>query len=93
MAILSDFAALCLYGVVFLHNAKQGRLLFAVSSHESLPHQRTVHRLAMKAPNLFRPGESLISSPYQRALRCVFGGIFFLKVLGSGYLTCAQEPP
>ena len=77
MATYSDFAALCLYGVVFLHNAKQSRLLFAVSSHESLPHQRTVHRLAMKAPNPFRPGESLISSPHQRELRCVFCGKFF----------------
>ena len=79
MAILSDFAALCLYGVVFLHNAKQSRLLFAVSSHESLPHQRTVHRLAMKAPNPCRPGESLISSPHQRVLRCFFLWEIFWK--------------
>ena len=29
MAILYGFAARCLFGVVFLHNAKQGKLLLA----------------------------------------------------------------
>ena len=38
MAILYGFAACCLFGVVFLHKVKQGRLLFAVSTHKSLPH-------------------------------------------------------
>ena len=40
MAILYDFAARRLLGIVFLHNAKQqkqGRLLCAVSTLKSLP--------------------------------------------------------
>ena len=43
MAILYGFAARCLFGVVFVHNAKQGRLPCAVSSHKSLPHQSQSH--------------------------------------------------
>ena len=79
MAILNGFAALCFCGVFSYKNAKQSRLLCAVSSHKSLPHQRTAHRFAMKAPNPFRPGESLISFPHQQVLRCVFCGKIFGK--------------
>ena len=43
MATLYCFAARCLFGVVFLHKAKQGRWLCAVSAYKSLPHQRTAH--------------------------------------------------
>ena len=35
MAIVHGFAARCLFGVVFLHHTKQGRLLCAVSTHKS----------------------------------------------------------
>ena len=38
------FTARCLFGVVFLHKAKQSRWLWAISTHKSLPHQRTAHR-------------------------------------------------
>ena len=49
MAILYGFTARCLFGVVFLHNAKQGKLLRAVLTHKSLPQQRlTAHRFALK---------------------------------------------
>ena len=52
MAILYGFTARCLFGVVFLHNAKQGKLLRAVLTHKSLPQQRlTAHRFALKVPN------------------------------------------
>ena len=58
------FAARCLFSVVFLHKAKQDRWLCAVvSTQKSLPHLRTVHRFTMKAPNILRSGQSLISSP------------------------------
>ena len=43
MATLYGFLTRCLFGVVFLHKAKQGRWLCAVSTHKSLPHQRTAH--------------------------------------------------
>ena len=43
MATLYCFAACCLFGVILLHKAKQGRWLCAVSAYKSLPHQRTAH--------------------------------------------------
>ena len=46
----------------------------------------------MKAPNPFRPGESLISFPHQQVSRCVFLWENFWKVFGSDNLTCAEEP-
>ena len=53
MAILHGFAVRCLFGVVFLHNAKQGKLLCAVLTHKSLQQQRlTAHRFATKEPIL-----------------------------------------
>ena len=79
MTISYSFAARCLFGVVFLHKTKQGRWLCAVSSQKSLPHQRTAHWFTMKAPNPFKPSESLISSPRH----VFFVGIFF-KVFDSG---------
>ena len=35
MAIVHGFAARCLFGVVFSHHTKQGRLPCAVSTHKS----------------------------------------------------------
>ena len=54
-----------MFGVVFLHNAKQGRLLCVVSTPKSLLHRRTAHRFTMilRFTKSLRPGESLISSP------------------------------
>ena len=43
MATLYCFEACCLFGVILLHKAKQGRWLCAVSAYKSLPHQRTAH--------------------------------------------------
>ena len=83
MAILYGFAARCWFGVVLLHKAKQGRWLCAVSTHKSLPHQRTLHWFTMKAPNRFRPSESLISSPRHGYCDVSFEGSF-LKVFYSG---------
>ena len=56
MAILYDFEARCLFGIIFLHNAKQGRLLCAVSTHKSLPPQLTAHLFAMITQNPSMPG-------------------------------------
>ena len=63
MAILLGFAARCLFGVVFLRKAKQGRLLFAVLTHKSLPHQRTAYAIHHESVQSLRSGQSLISSP------------------------------
>ena len=63
MAILYGFAVRFLFGVVFLHKAKEGRRLCAVSTQNLFPHQRTAHWFTMKARNPFRPSESHISSP------------------------------
>ena len=92
MATLYCFAARCLFGVVFLDKAKQGRWLFAVSAYKSLPHQRTAHRFTRhESAKSLRPGQSLIFSPRQG--HCVvFCGKFFWKCLVLGNLTCAQEP-
>ena len=82
MAILYGLAARCLFSVVFLHKAKQGRWLCAVSTHKSLPHQRTAHWFTVKS---LRHGQSLISSPSHGAvLWCVFWGKPFWKFLHSG---------
>ena len=52
--------------------AKQSRLLCAVSTHKSLPHQITGHQFTMKAS-----GESLISSPCHGYCDLFFVGKFF----------------
>ena len=84
MAILYCFAARCLFGVVFLHKAKQGRWLFAVSAYKCLPHQRNAHRFTRhESAKSLRPGQSLIDSylfPSSWALRCVLWEIFFESV-------------
>ena len=92
MATLYCFAARCLFGVVFLHKAKQGRWLCAVSAYKSLPHQRTAHRFTRhESAKSLRPGQSLIFSP--RHGHCVvFCVNFFWKCLVLGNLTCAQDP-
>ena len=43
MAILYGFAARFLFVVVFLHKAREGRLLCEVLTHNLLLHQRTAH--------------------------------------------------
>ena len=64
-SIQGHFVRFCfsLFGVAFRHNAKQRKLLCAVSTHKLLSHQRTVYRFAIKAPNPKRPDRYLISSP------------------------------
>ena len=91
MATLYCFAARCLFGVVFLHKAKQGRWLCAVSAYKSLPHQRAEYRFTRhESAKSLRRGHSLIFSP--RHGHCVvFCGKFFWKCLVLGNLTCAQE--
>ena len=86
MANLYGFAARCLFAVVFLHKAKEGRWLCAVSTHKPLPHQRasTAHWFTMKAPNPFRTGQPLISSPRHGYCDVFFCANFFWKALGSG---------
>ena len=76
MATLYFFAARCLFGVVFLHKAKQGRWLCAVSACKSLPHQRTALR--------FTRHDSAKSLTPGHGHRGVFWGNFFWKVFGSG---------
>ena len=74
MAILYGLAARCLFGVVFLHKAKKGRSLCAVSTHKSLPHQRTAHWFTVKS---LRHGQSLISSPSHGYCDAFFEGNLF----------------
>ena len=74
MAILYGLAARCLFGVVFLHKAKQGRWLCVVSTHKSLPHQRTAHWFTVKS---LRHGQSLISSPSHGYCDAFFEGNLF----------------
>ena len=80
MAILYGLAARCLFGVVFLHKAKQGRWLCAVSTPKSLPHQRTAHWFTVKS---LRHGQSLISSPSHGSVVMRFLRETFLKVFAS----------
>jgi len=60
MAILHGFAARCLFGVVFLHNTKQGRLLCVVSAHKSKNSAPIRHE---NDKSFLRPDKFLISSP------------------------------
>ena len=83
MATLYCFAARCLFGVVFLHKAKQGRWLCAVSAYKSLPYQRTAHESHPSWERQILKARSVsYLFPSSWALRCVF--FFFLKVFGSG---------
>ena len=98
MAILFGFEARCLFSVVFLLKAKQGRLLVAVSNHKSLSHQRTGPRTdsAWKRQIVKARWVSYISSPHHGY--CDVGFLlwrcekFFRKFVVLGNLTCAQEP-
>ena len=83
MATLCCLAARCLFGVVFLHKAKQSRWLCAVSACKSPPHQRTAHR--------FTRHDSAKSLTPGHGHCVVFCGKFFWKCLVLGNLTCAQE--
>ena len=83
MAILYGFAALCLFGVVFLHKAKQGRWLCVVATHKFLPHQRTALWFTMKAPNPLGM-VSLLSLPLVMGIAMCFLWEIFLKNFGSG---------
>ena len=79
MALLYGFAAPCLFGVVFLHKAKQGRLLCADSTHKSLPHQRTapIHHESAKAVYL-------LSFLLVMGIAMCFLWEIFFKVFGFG---------
>ena len=83
MAILYGFAALCLFGVVFLHKAKQGRWLCAVVTYKFPPRQRTAHWFTMKAPNPLGM-VSLLSLPLVMGIAMCLLWEIFLKNFGSG---------
>ena len=70
------FAARCLFGFVFPDKAKQGRWLGAVSTHKSLPHQRTAHWFTMKVPNSLDM-VSLLSLPLVMGIAMCFVGNCF----------------
>ena len=93
MATLYCFAARCLFGVVFLHKAKQGRWLCAVSAYKSLPHRRTAHRFTChESAKSLRRGHSLIFSP--RHGHCVvFCGNFFFFSGQSDVRSGTSMPP
>ena len=77
------FAARCLFGVVFLHKAKQGRVTVCSFNSKSLPRQKTAHRFIVKAPN--PSGQvSLISLPLVIGIAMFFLWEMSLKVFGSG---------
>ena len=64
MAILYGVAACCLFGVVFLHNAKQGMLLCVVSTAEISPSSKIRTPIHHGSTKSLRPGESFISSSH-----------------------------
>ena len=79
MAILYGFAARCLFGVVFLHNAKQGKLLRAVLTHKSLPQKKTdCAPIRLESAKSLRQGDSLISS--LRSMCFLWGNLILAKV-------------
>ena len=81
MATLYCFAARCLFGVVFLHKAKQGRWLCAVSAYKSLPHQRTAHESHPSWERQILKARSVsYLFPSSWALRCVLCEFFFESV-------------
>ena len=94
MAVLYGFATRCLFGVVFLHEAKQGRWLCAVSTHKSLPHRKNRAPFHHKRAKSLRPSQSHISFPRHGYCDVFFFFCrkIFLKFLVLRNLTCAQEP-
>ena len=85
MATLYCFAARCLFGVVFLHKAKQGRWLCAVSAYKSLPYQRTAHESHPSWERQILKARSVsYLFPSSWALRCVLWEFFFESVWFSG---------
>ena len=85
MATLYCFAARCLFGVVFLHKAKQGRWLCAVSAYKSLPYQRTAHESHPSWQRQILKARSVsYLFPSSWALRCVLWEFFFESVWFSG---------
>ena len=65
------FPSRCLFGVVFLHKAKQGRWLSAVSQISPASKNRApIHHESAK---FLRPGQSLISSPRHGYCDAFFG--------------------
>ena len=88
MAILYGFAARCLFGVVFLHKAKQGRWLCAVSTRKFLPHQRTAPCRFTTKPSNTSGMVSLLSLPLITGIAMYFFvGIFFERS-GNSMTTC-----
>ena len=77
------FAARCLFGVVFLHKAKQGRVtVYSLNSQISPASNNSapIHRESAKS---LRPGQSHISSPRHRYCDVFFVGNVF-ESFGSG---------
>ena len=84
MAILYGVAACCLFGVVFLHNAKQGMLLCVVSTAEISPSSKIRTPIHHGSTKFLRPGESFISSSHHGYCDVFFFlWEHFLKVFGS----------
>ena len=80
MATLYCFAARCLFGVVFLHKAKQGRWLCAVSAYKSLPYQRTAHESHPSWERQILKARSVsYLFPSSWALRCILWEFFFFS--------------
>ena len=80
MAILYGVAACCLFGVVFLHNAKQGMLLCAVSTAQISPSSKIRTPIHHGSTKSLRPGDgSLLSLPLIMGITMCFFfvGTFF----------------
>ena len=69
------FAARCLFGVVFLHKAKQGRV--TVCNSQISPASKTSAPIHRKSAKSLRPGQSHISSPRHRYCDVFFVGNVF----------------
>ena len=78
MAILYGVAACRLFGVVFLHNAKQGMLLCVVSTAQISPSSKIRTPIHHGSTESLRPGESFISSSHHGYCNVFFFvGTFF----------------
>ena len=62
MAILYGFAARCLFDVVFLHRAKQGRVTVCSHNSQISPASKNRAPIHHESAKSLRPGQSLISS-------------------------------
>ena len=82
MAILYGFTARCLFDVVFLHNAKQGKLLrelaCSLNSQISPATKTDCAPIRLESAKSLRQGESLISS--LRWMCFLWGNLILAKV-------------